>query len=63
MIDPLGRFFSNVAGRYVYSPPILDIGVVPAFQAVTFDQRRFDARGGRYDWGKPPVQLTVSARQ
>lgn len=63
MIDPLGRFFSNVGGRHVYSPPILDVGVVAAFRAITFDPARFDARGGRYDWGNPPVQLTVSSRQ
>lgn len=62
MIDPLGRFFSNVGGRYVYSPPILDVGVAAAFSAVAFDPARFDARGGRYDWGASRVPLTVSAR-
>lgn len=62
MIDPLGRFFSNVGGRYNYSPPILDIGVAAAFKAIAFDPARFDARGGRYDWGATRVQLTVSAR-
>lgn len=63
MIDPLGRFFSNVGGRHVYSPPILDVGVAAAFRAVVFDPARFDARGGRYDWGTPTVGLTVPARQ
>ncbi len=62
MIDPLGRFFSNVGGRYIYSPPILDVGVAAAFSAVTFDAARFNARGGRYDWGAARVPLTVSAR-
>lgn len=61
MIDPLGRFFSNVCGRYVYSSPILEVSVTAAFRAVTFDAARFDARGGRYDWGAPPIPLTVSA--
>lgn len=62
MIDPLGRFFSNVGGRYVYSPPILEVGVVAAFSAIAFDPARFDARGGRYDWGTTRVPLAVSAR-
>lgn len=62
MIDPLGRFFSNVDGRYLYSPPILEVGVASAFRAVTFDPGRFVARGGRYDWGTKRVPLTVSAR-
>lgn len=62
MIDPLGRFFSNVDGRYVYSPPILEVGVASAFSAVTFDARRFEARGGRYDWATKRVPLTVSVR-
>ncbi len=63
MIDPLGRFFSNVGGRYVYSRPILEVGVPTAFSKVAFDAAKFEARGGRYDWGTPSVQLTVSARQ
>lgn len=62
MIDPLGRFFTNVGGRYAYSPPILEVGVAAAFNAVAFDPARFDARGGRYDWGAASVPLTVSAR-
>lgn len=62
MIDPLGRFFSNVGGRYVYSPPILEVGVAEAFRSIAFDHARFDARGGRYDWASPRVPLTVSAR-
>ena len=63
MIDPLGRFFSNVGGRYIYSPPIMEVGVAAAFQAITFDPAKFDARGGRYDWGGTPlVPLKVSVR-
>jgi len=61
MIDPLGRFFSNVDGRYVYSSPILEVGVTAAFSAVAFNAARFDARGGCYDWGTTRVPLTVSA--
>ena len=62
MVDPLGRFFTNVGGRHNYSPSILDVGVAAAFNTIAFDQARFDARGGRYDWGAPRVALTVSAR-
>lgn len=62
MIDPLGRFFSNVGGRHTYSPPILKAGVPEAFDAVSFNPGRFEARGGRYDWGKARVPITISVR-
>ncbi len=62
MIDPLGRFFSNVGGRYRYSRPILDVGVAAAFSDIQFDQARFESRGGVYDWGQTPVQLSLSAK-
>lgn len=61
MVDPLGRFFSNAGGRHTYSPPILDVGVAKAFDAVTFDAERFEGRGGRYDWGGVRTSLTISA--
>lgn len=60
MIDPLGRFFTNVGGRYLYSAPILDVGVDAAFSQVAFDASRFEARGGVYDWGGTAVRLTNS---
>lgn len=60
MIDPLGRFFTNVGGRYLYSAPILDVGVDAAFSQVAFDASRFEARGGVYDWGGHVVPLTNS---
>ncbi|MFO0963745.1 MAG: viperin family antiviral radical SAM protein [Phycisphaerales bacterium] len=62
MIDPLGRFFTNVGGRHVYSRPILEVGVEAAFQSIAFRPDRFDRRGGRYDWGSPRTPLTISAR-
>lgn len=62
MIDPLGRFFSNVGGRHVYSRPILEVGVKSAFASVSFDADRFKARGGVYNWGTRPVPVTVSVR-
>lgn len=38
MIDPQGRFFQNTAGvpGYLYSPPILEVGIEPAFSGVEF---------------------------
>lgn len=62
MIDPLGRFFSNAGGRHHYSPPILEVGVQQAFDAVAFDTKRFLGRGGLYEWGAPRVQVTTSGR-
>ena len=48
MIDPLGRFFDNVRGRHTYSSPILQVGVVTAFEEVVIDAERFELRGGVY---------------
>jgi len=50
MIDPMGRFFDNVDGRLCYSPPILEVGVERAFQAIRCDRERFIRRGGLYAW-------------
>lgn len=50
MIDPLGRFYGNHAGRYVYSRPILEVGVTAALAEVDFEVRRLVARGGLYRW-------------
>ncbi len=48
MIDPLGRFYDNVSGRYSYSSPILKVGVVTALDEVAIDTERFELRGGVY---------------
>lgn len=50
MIDPLGRFFSNVAGHHTYSRPILDVGVATALQESRFMPHRLVRRGGVYAW-------------
>lgn len=50
MIDPLGRFYGNHEGRYVYSRPILEIGVAAALAEVDFEVKRLVARGGLYPW-------------
>lgn len=50
MIDPLGRFYGNHGGRYVYSRPILETGVTTALAEVDFEVQRLVARGGLYPW-------------
>lgn len=50
MVDPLGRFYGNTGGIHRTSPPILEVGVERALDAVQFDRAKFDARGGRYAW-------------
>lgn len=50
MVDPLGRFYQRVDGRYVRSEPILDVGVMEAWGSVGgYDPERFVARRGDYD--------------
>lgn len=49
MIDPLGRFYQRVDGRYVRSEPILVVGVMAAWASVGgYDPERFIARRGDY---------------
>lgn len=50
MVDPLGRFYDGSTGRYVYSAPILEVGVDTALAQVTFSPVKLVARGGLYDW-------------
>lgn len=50
MIDPLGRFYGNHGGRYVYSRPVLEVGVLGALAEVEFQLQRMVARGGVYSW-------------
>lgn len=50
MIDPLGRFFSNITGHHTYSRPILDVGVATALQESRFMPHRLVRRGGVYAW-------------
>lgn len=49
MVDPLGRFFQHDGNRYVYSRPILEVGVATALREVGWNQRTFLERGGHYD--------------
>ena len=50
MIDPLGRFYDNVGGSYVYSEPILEVGFARALAQVRFSLDKLRARGGLYVW-------------
>lgn len=50
MIDPIGRFYGNHRSRYVYSRPILEVGVEAALAEVEFEVQRLIARGGLYLW-------------
>lgn len=55
MVDPLGRFFSNIRGGYRYSQPIWLVGWDKARRQIEVDDQRFLARGGLYAWrGTPP---------
>ena len=49
MVDPTGRFFGNMEGRYTYSRPILEAGIAGALQEIEIDPERFRKRGGRYE--------------
>jgi len=53
MVDPAGRFFDNVDGRYRYGPRILDVGVAEAIRATRLYADRFEARGGNYNAALP----------
>ncbi len=51
MLDPLGRFFQNVDGRYLRSDPVVEAGVLAGLNQVGWDPVKFEARGGLYAWG------------
>ncbi|MFF3642035.1 viperin family antiviral radical SAM protein [Streptomyces sp. NPDC002564] len=58
MIDPAGRFFDNIGGRYAYSTSILSDGVQAALDQITIDSGKYRARGGEYDWERAPHSPT-----
>ena len=60
MLDPIGRFFQNDTGKYVYSDSIFDVGVITAFQQVVWDKQKFEDRGGIYDWHSRKINNTSS---
>lgn len=63
MVDPMGRFYDNVDGRYRYGRPILRAGVEEALRDVKIDAEAFERRGGRYEWrAGPPEAARAPAR-
>ncbi len=50
MIDPQGRFYDNLEGKYRYSDPILKVGFEKARQQVTVRKEKFTERKGLYNW-------------
>ena len=50
MLSPLGEFFSNASGQYVYGPSILDVEVDQALRLNAWDVQKFVDRGGIYSW-------------
>lgn len=60
MVDPLGRFFSNIHGGHRYSEPIWAVGWNKARGQVEVDAQRFLARGGLYQWSRVPRDKHLS---
>lgn len=50
MVDPAGRFFDDALGTHTYSPPILEVGVSAALEAMRYDRLKFNERGGYWAW-------------
>ncbi|MGB3205998.1 MAG: viperin family antiviral radical SAM protein [Crinalium sp.] len=50
MIDPQGRFYNDNMGSYLYSCPILEVGVNAALSQVAWNVDNFLARDGIYAW-------------
>lgn len=50
MVDPLGRFVTNLGGIYRYSKPIWSVGWDAAIAGAQVDASKFIRRGGLYNW-------------
>lgn len=50
MIDPQGRFYTNVDGSYSYSQPIYEVGWDCALSEVSVSVEKFYQREGYYNW-------------
>ncbi|BBM83345.1 viperin family antiviral radical SAM protein [Candidatus Uabimicrobium amorphum] len=50
MMNPQGLFYQNHSGKYVYSEPVLKIGVEKALEQVGFSHEKFCQRGGFYQY-------------
>jgi radical S-adenosyl methionine domain-containing protein 2 len=53
MVDPQGRFYQRVDGRYLQSEPIQDVGIATAWASVGgYSKERFEQRRGAYEPGE-----------
>ncbi len=64
MIDPTGRAYTNISGKYLYSSsPIQEVGFAESWAEVSkgFDDEIFISRGGDWDWAPKhnPIKLPV----
>ncbi|MCD8423218.1 viperin family antiviral radical SAM protein [Tenacibaculum finnmarkense] len=50
MVDPAGRFFDNVKGKYRYSSKIIEQGVLASLQEIEICYSKFINRDGLYNW-------------
>ncbi len=50
MIDPNGRFYQNTGNSYIFSRPILEVGLKNALSDITYDPIKYIQRGGLYAW-------------
>jgi len=50
VVSPDGKFIDNSTGTYLYSDPILEVGIDRAREQVTFDHNKFLARDGAADF-------------
>ncbi len=48
MIDPIGRFFDDTTGTHRYSESIFSVGVLKAFNQITWQKEKFNQRNGFY---------------
>ena len=48
MLDPIGRFFDNTTGKHHYSESIFTVGVLEAFNQITWRKEKFIQRNGLY---------------
>lgn len=50
LIDPLGRLIDTTSNKYLYSEPVLKIGLDQALKQINVDINKFIRRGGIYKW-------------
>jgi radical S-adenosyl methionine domain-containing protein 2 len=49
-IDLKGSFYQNNGNFYVFSSPILEVGISNALSEVKYNYAKFLERGGLYAW-------------